>query len=134
MGLELTTFVVIGTDCIGSCISNYHAFMTMTAPQFDKCIWGLLFSIIFDIFTRIMYVLCVYLCVKIDFYVLKYKYQLYLNEVLWLFDCNQVYIEWLLSSNLKKKKHLCTACLYIQVIWQCTIVCLNITKKYRLYM
>jgi hypothetical protein len=25
--------VVIGTDCIGSCISNYHMIMTTTAPD-----------------------------------------------------------------------------------------------------
>jgi hypothetical protein len=31
MGLELTTLVVIGTDCIGSCNSNYHMIMTTTA-------------------------------------------------------------------------------------------------------
>ena len=29
---ELTTSVVIGTDCIGSCISNYHKITTMTTP------------------------------------------------------------------------------------------------------
>jgi hypothetical protein len=28
MGFELTTLVVIGTDCTGSCKSNYHAIMT----------------------------------------------------------------------------------------------------------
>ena len=28
---ELTTSVVISTDCIGSCKSNYHAIMSMTA-------------------------------------------------------------------------------------------------------
>ena len=31
-GFELTTSVVIGTDCIGSCKSNFHTIMTMTAP------------------------------------------------------------------------------------------------------
>ena len=31
-GFELTTLVVIGTDCIGSCKSNYHAITTTTAP------------------------------------------------------------------------------------------------------
>ena len=31
-GFKLTTLVVIGTDCIGSCKSNYHTIMTMTAP------------------------------------------------------------------------------------------------------
>jgi hypothetical protein len=29
---KLTTLVVIGTDCIGSCKSNYHTIMTMTTP------------------------------------------------------------------------------------------------------
>ena len=29
---EITTSVVIGSDCIGSCKSNYHTFMAMTAP------------------------------------------------------------------------------------------------------
>jgi hypothetical protein len=31
---ELTTSVVIGTDCIGSCKSNYHAITTTAAPHF----------------------------------------------------------------------------------------------------
>ena len=30
---ELTTLVVIGTDCIGSCKPNYHAITTMTTPH-----------------------------------------------------------------------------------------------------
>jgi len=29
---KLTTSVVIGTDCIGSCKSNYHSITAMTAP------------------------------------------------------------------------------------------------------
>ena len=33
VGFELTTLVVIGTDCIGSCKSNYNMIMTMTAPH-----------------------------------------------------------------------------------------------------
>ena len=32
-GYELTTLVVIGTDCTGSCKSNYHRIMAMTAPK-----------------------------------------------------------------------------------------------------
>ena len=32
MGFELTTLVVIGTDCTGSCKSNYNTIMTTTAP------------------------------------------------------------------------------------------------------
>ena len=30
---ELTTSVVISTDCIGSCISNYHTITATTAPE-----------------------------------------------------------------------------------------------------
>ena len=35
---KLTTSVVIGTDCIGSCKSNYHTITTTTAPEnvFEK--------------------------------------------------------------------------------------------------
>ena len=32
-GFELTTLVVIGTDCIGSCKSNYHTITTRTATR-----------------------------------------------------------------------------------------------------
>ena len=31
--IELTTSVVISTDCIGSCKSNYHTIMATTAPS-----------------------------------------------------------------------------------------------------
>jgi hypothetical protein len=33
MGFELTTLVVIDTDCIGSSKSNYHAIKTKTVPN-----------------------------------------------------------------------------------------------------
>jgi hypothetical protein len=32
-GYKLTALAVIGTDCTGSCKSNYHTIMTMTAPK-----------------------------------------------------------------------------------------------------
>ena len=32
-GFELTTLGVIGTDCIGSCKSNYHKITTTTVPK-----------------------------------------------------------------------------------------------------
>jgi len=32
-GFELTTLVVIGIDCIGSCKFNYHTITTTTAPN-----------------------------------------------------------------------------------------------------
>jgi hypothetical protein len=34
-GFELTTLMVISTDCMGSYKSNYHAIMTTTVPQAD---------------------------------------------------------------------------------------------------
>jgi hypothetical protein len=34
VGFKLTTLVVIGTDCIGSCKSNYHTNTTTTAFKF----------------------------------------------------------------------------------------------------
>jgi hypothetical protein len=37
VGFELTIFVVIGTDCIGSCKSNYHMITTKTAPLVFIC-------------------------------------------------------------------------------------------------
>ena len=45
-GFELTTLVVIGTDCIGSCKSNYHTIKTSTTPNkhmeiFDE-IWDII--------------------------------------------------------------------------------------------
>ena len=33
VGFELTTLVVIGTDCTDSCKSNYHTITTTTAPK-----------------------------------------------------------------------------------------------------
>jgi len=32
VGFELTTSMVIGTDCTGSCKSNYHTITATTAP------------------------------------------------------------------------------------------------------
>jgi hypothetical protein len=36
VGFKLTTSVVICTDCIGSCNSNYHMITTTTAPVSDE--------------------------------------------------------------------------------------------------
>ena len=36
VGFELTISVVIGTDCIGNCKSNYDMIMTTTAPSFTN--------------------------------------------------------------------------------------------------
>jgi hypothetical protein len=41
-GFELTTLVVIGTDGIDSCKSNYHTITTMTVPQ---SVYGICFMI-----------------------------------------------------------------------------------------
>jgi hypothetical protein len=40
-GFELTTLVVIGTDCTGSCKSNYHTINTTTATH--KRLWHSLY-------------------------------------------------------------------------------------------
>jgi hypothetical protein len=37
MGFELSTLVVIGTDCSGSCKSNYHIMITMALRKGYKC-------------------------------------------------------------------------------------------------
>jgi hypothetical protein len=60
MGFELTMLVVIGTDCIGSCKSNYHMITTMEAPRMIvhmqrsiyKLIKNMLWSHYFYIFFR----------------------------------------------------------------------------------
>ena len=37
--LELTTLMVIDTDCIGSCKSNYHTITTTMAPKVFEGGW-----------------------------------------------------------------------------------------------
>ena len=36
VGIELTTLVMMGTDRLGNCKSNYHTIMTMKAPLVIK--------------------------------------------------------------------------------------------------
>jgi hypothetical protein len=40
-GFELTTLVVIGTDCIGCCKANYYAITATTVPQsfYERWLW-----------------------------------------------------------------------------------------------
>ena len=40
---ELAAFVVIDTDCTGSCTSSYHMIMTMTAPCVNWEMFGLIY-------------------------------------------------------------------------------------------
>ena len=40
MGFELKTLVVIGTDCTGSCKSNYHTIMTTAAPTLQEYLYS----------------------------------------------------------------------------------------------
>jgi hypothetical protein len=52
---DITTSVVIGTDCIDNCKSNYHAVMATTAPSMssdnmlilDSDAWSLVFYVVF---------------------------------------------------------------------------------------
>jgi hypothetical protein len=39
LGFELITFVVIGTDCMGSCKSNYHTITTTTVSVHIGVVW-----------------------------------------------------------------------------------------------
>jgi hypothetical protein len=56
-GFKLTTLVVIGTNCIGSCKSNYHKIMTTTASLLLKkknaSIEYLLYNVKFQIYKSI---------------------------------------------------------------------------------
>jgi hypothetical protein len=45
-GFELTMLVVIGTDCIGSCKSNYHTITNTTAPPIFYVQTSIYFSMI----------------------------------------------------------------------------------------
>jgi len=40
LGFELTTLVVIGTDCIGSYKSNYHTITITTVPYLNVASWN----------------------------------------------------------------------------------------------
>jgi len=62
---KLTTSVVIGTDCIGSCKSNYHTITTTTAPQ-SNLPWSLANMTLtnFSLASGISLV-----CTKLDIYV-----------------------------------------------------------------
>jgi hypothetical protein len=42
-GFELTTLVVIGTDCIGICKSNYHTIMTAPVITLHSSLSSLIF-------------------------------------------------------------------------------------------
>jgi hypothetical protein len=50
VGFELTTLVVIGTDCIGSYKSKYHTIKTMTAPFYTPVHTG------FHTITLVLYI------------------------------------------------------------------------------
>ena len=76
---ELTTSVVIGTDCIGSCKSNYHTIATTTAPvSFWKSVLFHLYSHTFSsIFTQ-----GAPMCLRYDLY--RVWYSMFYSK---LFDC-----------------------------------------------
>jgi hypothetical protein len=43
-GIRIRTLVVIGTDCIGSCKSNYHTVMTTMAAIYTYCGYWICFK------------------------------------------------------------------------------------------
>ena len=88
---ELTTLVLIGTDFIGSCKSNYHTISTMTAPTNWVFLWisNLIFCVsLFHILSvkRLSYVYFAFPFVKRDdtctLWNLKYEHQVYIKEKL----------------------------------------------------
>ena len=68
---ELTTSMVIGTDCVGSCKSNYHAITTMTAPRFTlmhllkQSLWMHIYQIIVNILSSFLCIRSGKNCMKI---------------------------------------------------------------------
>ena len=48
-GIQVQTLVVIDTDCTGSCKSNYHTIMTMTAPYWTGVVFLLRCSALFTL-------------------------------------------------------------------------------------
>ena len=48
----LTTSVVTGTDCIGSCKSNYHTITAMTAPPQTVNLYIIVFPFAIEIFVE----------------------------------------------------------------------------------
>jgi hypothetical protein len=59
-GFELTTLVVIGTDCIGSYKSNYHTIPTMTAPTTPNYFFYLFY------YHSIVFTLCMHKYININ--------------------------------------------------------------------
>jgi len=51
-GFELTTSVVIGTDCIGSCKSNYHTITFTTPPKYKWELTKVKYHVFFQIKER----------------------------------------------------------------------------------
>jgi len=51
VGFELTTLVVIGTDCIGSYKSNYHTITTTMAPNADWKVYNIETFVLMTIFS-----------------------------------------------------------------------------------
>ena len=64
---ELTTLVVIGTDCTGSCKSNYHTCIEPAIVIVIKCIYIIFVQIVvFKYSIRIYFSMCVYICRPIE--------------------------------------------------------------------
>jgi hypothetical protein len=51
---KLTTLLVIGTDCIGSFISNYHMITTKTAPKTTVCLFDGVYCLFQQYFSYIV--------------------------------------------------------------------------------
>ena len=75
---ELTTSVVIGTDCIGSCKSNYHTIRAMMAPHVFKCDIG--YSLMF-IYIHILFYYKLYSNLIWDFIEWNHSFNAHIKTV-----------------------------------------------------
>ena len=74
-GFELSTLVVIFTDCIGSCKSNYHTITTTTIPRCEFYILSLIKTLTYREY------------ITAFVYQIEMARKTFVNENLW-FHCN----------------------------------------------
>jgi hypothetical protein len=69
---EITTLVVIGTDCTGGCKSNFHTITSMMAPQIDmKYVYKYKLEVMIIMFT---YCTKIYMTSKRNMWFSPYNY------------------------------------------------------------
>jgi hypothetical protein len=88
-GIELTTLVVKGTDCIGNCKSNYHNMITTMTTMAS------------------LYWYCTTYCPHTEqWWVLSGFIHLHFSQYLGPENINEIIISYNINGNIKKKNHL----------------------------